>query len=83
MYRELFGTVASCPHCGGFRNRGSPLLEVPLYYCVRTYAHAPADSCVTDMPTKLIYYNAYMNDQHVLAWGGRPLDGNCSQPGMR
>ena len=21
----------SCPHCGGFRNRGSPFSEVPLY----------------------------------------------------
>ena len=30
MYSE-FGTVASCPHCGGFHNRGSLLLEVPLY----------------------------------------------------
>ena len=30
-YREQFGTAVSCPHCGGFHNRGSPLSEVPLY----------------------------------------------------
>ena len=30
-YRERFGTTASCPHCGGFHNRGSPLSEVPLH----------------------------------------------------
>ena len=26
----------SCPHCGGFHNRGSPFSEVPLYYCLGT-----------------------------------------------
>ena len=38
--REWFGTVGSFPHCGGFRNRVSPLLEVPLYYlhmCMHMY----------------------------------------------
>ena len=29
-YRECFGTAASCPQCGGFRNGASPLSEVPL-----------------------------------------------------
>ena len=30
-YREWFGTAASCLHSESFRNRGSPLSEVPLY----------------------------------------------------
>ena len=31
-YREWSGTVGSFQHCEGFRNRGSPLTEVPLYF---------------------------------------------------
>ena len=30
-YRQWSGTMAFCPHCGGFRNTGSPFSEGPLY----------------------------------------------------
>ena len=38
-YREWFGTTGFCVHCGGFRKKGSPLSEVPLYQ------HMPDSYC--------------------------------------
>ena len=35
MYSELLRMIRDCglcPYCGDFRNRESPLLEIPLYY---------------------------------------------------
>ena len=36
---EKFGTMDSCSHYGGFRNRGSPFSEVPLYMLISCVTH--------------------------------------------
>ena len=33
------GAADSCLHCGGFRNRGSPFSEVPLYIYTHSSYH--------------------------------------------
>ena len=48
----------SCPHCGGFCNRGSPFSEVPLYN--NNFNHI-------ERPLVLSHVGAENNETHTLA----------------